>query len=334
MATGLPDLAENGKARRDATARAGGYALTLLAAPLNACLLQALTQEATSLPQLREAAGSPPQTTVRKHLGAMVEAGIVSRERGGLPGGVVYELLKPGRDLAGVARVVETWLASSPKGPLELGTMAAKSATKALVEGWSATLLRALAARPLSLTQLDALISGISYPSLERRLVAMRMAGQVEATATSGRGTPYGVTQWLRRAVAPLVGAACWERRHLRDSTAPIGRIDIETAFLLAMPLLSLDPDLAGICQLGIETSGRREGRVVGVVVGIEEGRVSYTRARLEGEITAWATGSVGAWFRAIGGGQPSELEAGGDRELVGAVLDGLHASLVRPVVV
>ncbi len=44
-------------------------------------------------------------------------------------------------------------------------------------------MLRALAAGSLSLTELDRLIGALSYPSLERRLVAMRLAGLVGARA-------------------------------------------------------------------------------------------------------------------------------------------------------
>jgi DNA-binding HxlR family transcriptional regulator len=303
--------------------RAGGYALTLL---------QTLAQQPTSLADLRESVGMPPQTTVRKHLTLLAEAGVLSRERS--DGSARYALCEPGHSLVGVLRVLEAWLASSPKGPIEPGTIAAKAVIKALVDGWSTTLLRALAARPLSLTQLDAVIAGVSYPSLERRLVAMRMVGQVEATKMKGRGTPYAVTTWLRQAVAPLVSAASWERRQLPDGTAPIGRIDIETAFLLALPLLALDPSQSGSCQLGVDTSSNGERWVVGAVVDIEEGRVVHCRARLAGAPTTWVTGSVSAWFRSVCGSRADDLEARGDRQLAGAVVDGLRATLPKPVAV
>ncbi len=320
------------KGKAESQARAGEYALSLLAAPLNVTILRALSEEPKSLADLRRGAGAPPQTTMRKHLAALAEAGILVKEReGGFPGVVSYALCKPGIELVGVARVVESWLAVAPEGPIELGTVAAKSTIKALVDGWSTTLLRALAARPLSLTELDSLIAGVSYPSLERRLVALRISGQVEATPGRGRGTPYAVTDWLRRAVAPLVTAACWERRNLAERTTPVGRIDIETAFLLTLPLLRLAPDLSGLCRLAVGSANGSERRVVGVLTGIEEGRIAHCRARLEGEATAWASGSVASWFRAVRDGHLGRLEAGGDRPLVSAILDGLHAELAAP---
>jgi len=310
--------------------RTGAYALSVLAAPLNAYILRTLATGPASLAELRQAAGGPPQTTVRKHLAALVDKGIITRERKrNFGGNVSYELQKSGRDLLGTAGVVNAWLAESPSGLLELGTIAAKSAIKALVDGWSTSLLRALAARPLTLTQLDALISGVSYPSLERRLVAMRMARQVQPAWSEGRGTPYAVTDWLRSSAGPLVSAACWERTHLPKQTAPIGRIDIEAAFLLAMPLLKLDSSATGVCRLGVETVNSQR-RIVGVLVGIEEGDVTYCRARLEGVAAARVTGSINAWFRALGRGTVNDLEIDGDGELARAVVDGLHARLVK----
>ena len=211
---------------------------------------------------------------------------------------------------------------------MELGTVAAKSAIKALVEGWSTTVLRALSARPLTLTELDALIAGVSYPSLERRLVAMRMAGQVEPVPSPERGTPYAVTDWLRHAVGPLVSAAYWERRHVADRAPAIGRLDIESAFLLVLPLLRLPRELSGVCRLAVDTYGQGKRRPIGATLGLEEGRVTFCRARLEGHADAWASGSIPAWFRAVDGGQVDQLEAGGDRSLADAIVSELHGNL------
>jgi DNA-binding HxlR family transcriptional regulator len=328
MESPLPDQV-NGK--QSSRVRAGGHALTLLASPMNVAILQALSEMPTPLLDLRRAVGMPPQTTMRKHLAALASAGILSRTRdAGFAGSVTYTLEKAGTDLLGVGRVVEAWLGGAPHEPIELGTVAAKSAIKALVEGWSTTLLRALAARPLTLTELDALLGDISYPSLERRLVAMRMAGQVEAVTAGGRGTPYTVTSWLRQAVGPLISSVCWERRHLAESTPPIGRLDIETSFLLALPVLSLDEEHSGSCRLTVDTRSHGAHRAVGAMVEIEEGQVVRCRARVVGEATASASGSVGAWCRAVGQGHSEGLEAGGDHDLVEAIVAGLHSSFAK----
>ena len=73
----------------------------------------------------------------------------------------------------------------------------------------------------------------------------MRLAGQVEPLPGNGRGTPYAVTDWLRRGVGPLAAAARWERRNRPTETAPIGALDVEAAFLLRPSLLSLAPEVS-----------------------------------------------------------------------------------------
>jgi DNA-binding HxlR family transcriptional regulator len=279
---------------------------------------------------LRRTAGSPPQTTLRKQLRALTERGVVTkRRRSGFPGGVDYELAGPGEELMGVAAILQRWLALAPEGPLTLGDRGAKNAVKALVDGWSSTLVRALAGRTLSLTELDAVISGLSYPSLERRLASMRMVGQVRTCSGKGRGTPYAVTDWLRQAVAPLAAAVRWERRHLAEQTAPIGRLDVEACFLLAVPLLRLPAEQSGVCRLAVGTANGDERRLVGVLVGIEEGRVAYCRARLEGGADAWASGSTTSWLRAVLERDADTLEVGGDSRLAYAIVECLGETLV-----
>jgi DNA-binding HxlR family transcriptional regulator len=315
------------KGGTEGRARAGAYALSLLSVPLNVHVLFALEAEPRSLTDLGRAAGSPPQTTLRKHLQLLTRLGAISKQRSaGFPGAVEYELAAPGRDLLRVATVLQGWLAASPDGPLTLGALGSQGTIKALVEGWSSALVRAFAGRALSLTELDALISGLSYPSLERRLASMRVAGLVRSCPGQGRGTPYVVTPWLRLAVAPLAAAVRWERRHVPDETTPVSRLDVETGFLLSVPLVQLAGGQSGVCRLAVETSnGGGERRLAGVLVGIEEGNVAYCRARLEGEASAWASGSTAVWLSAVLERETGALEVGGDCDLAYEIVGRLN---------
>ena len=160
---------------RAQVARTGGQALGLLAAPLNVEILRALRDESRNLLELRQAVGSPPQSTMRVYTRTLADLGILERRRRSeFPATAEYSLAPAGQELISVADVLEQWLQAAPHGPLTIGSVAAKSATKALVGGWSANIVRALAARSLTLTELNVLIPKISYPSLERRLGAMR----------------------------------------------------------------------------------------------------------------------------------------------------------------
>jgi DNA-binding HxlR family transcriptional regulator len=310
--------------------RAGTHALSLLATPLNTFVLQALAEGPRSLVDLRCEVGCPPQTTMRGHLRNLNELGVVTRRRqNDFPGSLDYELDDPGRELLIVAEVLQSWLAVAPEGPLPFGSIAAKSAIKALVDGWATSMLRALAARPLSLTELDDLISGVSYPSLERRLAAMRQAGLVEARKGRGRGTPYAVSEWTRQAVASLTMAARWEQLHLRGEGRPITNRDAETVLLLATPLLRLGPDASGSCRLAVRTANGEDRRLVGVMVEVEEGRIASCVSRLEGKPSAWAVGPLAAWLAAVLEHDAGLLEVGGGHAgLAVDLVEGLHQSL------
>jgi DNA-binding HxlR family transcriptional regulator len=302
----------------------------LLSTPINVYVLQALADGPRSLVDLRREAGSPPQTTMRGHLRTLAQTNVlVRRRRNDFPGSLDFELTPVGQELWGVAQVVNAWLRSGPEEPMRLGSGSARSAVKALVEGWGTSMVRALAARPLSLTELNGLISGLSYPSLERRLGAMRLAGLIERIPGQGRGTPYTVTGWMRHAIAPLSVAARWERLHVAAETVPIKRLDAEAAFLLAIPLLQLAPDLSGSCRLAVEVASAGGGeRLAGVLVGVEEGRIVSCVASVRGHADAWASGSTQSWLRAVIEQDTALLEIGGDSTLAQSLLEGLHDTL------
>ena len=304
----------------------------LLAAPLHIAILRALANGSQSQIELRRAAGSPAQTTLRTHLNGLSTLGaITKRRRDSFPGALEFELTDAGRELLAITAALERWLANAPESPLELGTDAAKAPIKALAEGWSSTILRALAAKPLSLTELDRVIGALNYPSLERRLVAMRFAAQIEARRGNGRGTPYAVTDWLRQGVAPLLAAIRWERRHLAPAGAALTRLDIEATFLLTVPLLCLPNDLCGACRMAVELSNGRKHGLAGAIVELDEGRIVSCATRLQGYPDAWISGSSSAWLATLIDADADGLEVGGDGGLARTLLAGLHHSLFEP---
>lgn len=307
--------------------RAGAQALTVLAAPLHIHTLKALEEGPMDLLDLRRAVGSPPQSTMRVYTRILEDLGILERRRSNeFPATAQYTLTPVGIALLKVAGFLQEWLAAAPDGPILLGSVAAKSGTKALIGGWSSNIVRAVAARALSLTDLNKLIPKISYPTLERKLDAMRTAKLVAPQPGESRGTPYGATEWLRQAVVPLTSAVSWERQFIPEPAAQIGRLDVEAAFLLSVPLVALDPGLTGRCRLSVEVRGGSAPAFAGVVVGVEEGKVVSCTSRLEGDVQASASGSAVAWMRQMNGGPPGHLEVSGDFPLAEAITGALHA--------
>lgn len=320
-----------------ARVRAGGTVLSLIAGPLSVPILRAHLDEPLRLPDLRERIGGAAQTTLRGQVGNLRGIGALERHvLGGMPYTVENELTDAGRGVLAVAEVVESWLARAPQGPIALGSEPAKGAIRALVGGWGSTILRALAARPLSLTELSSVIFDHSYPALERRLSAMRAARQAEPLPQGGRGAkPYAVTDWTRLAVGPLVAAGRCECEHFAGVAEPLARLDIEAAFLLAMPLIDLEVTRAGSCLLAVDTGTRGDGesgdrRLAGVHVDIEDGEVASCISRLEQEPSTWALGTVPSWIDAILEGRSDRLRLGGeDPGLAQVLIERLNAVLV-----
>jgi DNA-binding HxlR family transcriptional regulator len=318
-----------------APVRAGGTVLSLIASPLSIPILRAHLDGPLRLPDLRERIGGGAQTTLRGQVGNLRGVGALERHvRSGMPYTVENELTPAGLGVLSVAEVVEAWLARAPQGTIPLGSESAKGAIRALIGGWGSTMLRALAARPLSLTELSSVINDHSYPALERRLSAMRAARQLEPRPDGDRGAkPYGVTEWTRQAVAPLAAAGHCECKYLAQTTDPLTRIDIEAIFLLSLPLVDLDVSRAGSSLLAVDTGsagpGKLTDRLAGVRVEVEGGVIASCSSCLGSDPQTWALGSTSAWVDAILEGKTERLRIGGDRaKLAEELVERLHTSL------
>lgn len=228
-----------------------------------------------------------------------------------------------------VAFVVERWLQSAPRGPLPFDSKEAEAAVAALAEGWSATVVHALAREPLTFRELQDVVEGPSRRALQRHLGAMQRTGQVEALNDGGEGTIYAATDWLRAGIAPLIASARLERRDPREGMAPIDALDVEAGFRLSLPLLQLPRELSGSCRLGLNLDEDEAGSVLtGVTAHIEEGLVVSCAAGLDGKADAWAAAPAGDWLDTVIEPDAKRVRSGGDRWLAGAVLDALHKTL------
>lgn len=314
-----------------ASLRSGAQTVALLAVSRNALILRALERGPQRQVALRRATDSPPQTTLRAQLRKLEHIHVVeAHRRNSFPGTIDYELSTQGSALLAVLDKLEAWLGQSPGGALAIGGNEAKAAILALTEAWSTTMLRPLAIRPLSLTELDRVVLPVSYPSLERRLAALRLAGLVRAHHGEARGTPYTVTEWLRRGMAPIIAAMNWERRNLADATAPTDQLDAETSLLLTIPILRLPSGVSGTCRLAIE-GDNSEHRLTGLVAEIRDGAIAACTTNLNGQAGAWALGSPSAWLTATAECDVAGLELGGDTRLARHLIECLHQELFQP---
>lgn len=313
---------------RDTRFRSGERTLGLLSTPLNLSVLRALSERPMRLADLRQATGLPAQTTLRGHLGGLEEIGAVAkRPTQRMPYAVENKLTPMGDELLGVAEALEKWLQRAPQSAVSLESGAAKGIVKAFVDGWGSTIVRSLATRPMSLTDLDREIPELSYPALERRLSSMRMAGLIEAQPSRGNGTPYALTEWARRGVRPLAAAVHCERIHMGRGAPPITDADIEGAFLLATPLVDLSDGSSGSCQLEV-VAARSKRPQSGVRVEVEKGKVVACECDLGEDRPSYASGTTTKWFTAMKDGTLDELHFGGGGQFAEGFVRAMYVTL------
>lgn len=313
--------------------RAGAQTLKLLGTPRAYLILRSLSAGPKGQLALRRAAGSPAQSTLRSQLRILEAIGTITKIRAASsPSALEYRLSASGSDLLVVVAHLRHWLADSPNTAFELGTDAAKASVKSLVDAWLTTMLAPLSERELTLTELNRELVTISYPTIERHLEAMCLAEQVKPLERTGRGTPYMVTDWLRRGIAPLVAAARWEHRHRPDGATPITRLDVESAVTIAAPLLNLPSSLSGVCEMAAGPAGAaaRDNRTMGVLE-LRNGRPLFGAVFPERKPDVWVRGTGEAWFSAVIDGDRDELEISGEQELIGTFLAGVHEALFPP---
>lgn len=316
----------------DAEARAGSRVLSLLSNPLNAMVLRTHAEGPQRLAEVREKSGNPARTTLRAAVTSLREVGaLAKRPVGRRPYGVATELTGAGKEMLAVADEVEVWLARAPGGPIAPESDAARDAVRALAVGWSSTVVRALASRPFTLSELDRQIPGVSYPSLERRLASMRTIGQIEPIDGPGRATPYLATDWLRRAIAPLCCASRCELRHLEDSP-PVTSVEVEAAFMLTVPLAPLPGSASGTAVLAVQThpeAGEDDSRLAGVTVEVEGDKAASCVVGVGDRPGTWAMGTPEAWLDAVIDGRFTELRFGGaDPQLAADLVSGVRFAL------
>ena len=302
--------------------RAGALALHRLSDPVDARILVALRDRALGLQELRRSVGAPPPTTLRKHLAQLEADQLLSRRRIDVfPGVGEVRLADAGHGLLSVADSLSAWLGRCPDGPSGLGTSTARAAINALGAGWSSLMIRALASAPLSLTQLDRLIAGLNYPSLERRLDSLRVIGLVHRCAERGRATPYAPTDWLREAAVPLLHGVRWERSFPVGDVSRLRPRDIEAVLLLSAPLVHLATRDTGSCRISVVTD---DGHRVDTLWVVDQGRVVSGTTCQSGPASVTVTGSVEAWLRGVLDGQTSDLVIEGRPALATAVASSL----------
>lgn len=241
--------------------------------------------------------------------------------------GHLYKVSSGGQEALYAGFVVERWLQSAPHGPLDFDGKEAESAVAALAEGWSATVVHALAREPLTFGELERAVEGVGKRELKRHFRAMQDAAQIEALP--GAGEPlYALTDWMRSGIAPLIASARLERRNPMEGMAPIDALDVEAGFRLSLPLVELPKELTGTCSLGLNLAEDESEAMTGVTARVEEGRVVSCVPGLDRGADAWAAATATQWLDTVIEPDTKHVRAGGDRWLADALVEALHRAL------
>jgi DNA-binding transcriptional ArsR family regulator len=238
-----------------------------------------------------------------------------------------YTVSNEGREALFVAAVIERWLGQAPDGPIEYGSTLAKRTVAALVEGWSAAVIHALAREPMTSAELDEAVDGLDRRQLQRHLVAMRGVGLLEAVGEGGEAL-YAMTDWLRSGIAPLIASARLERGKNVEGANPVDGFDVEAGFRMALGLVELPEELSGVCRLRLNLDKGRDDRLSGVTAVLERGQVVCCEAGFERKADAWALAGLDAWLDTVIDLDAEAVSTGGDAWLTGALVRAIHAAL------
>jgi len=253
-----------------------------------------------------------------------------------LPGDIVLgpgaklQISPKGRELVFVTRTVERWLAKRPGGALSLEDPLSGAAIQALVYGWSATVVHALAGEPRSLRELDAILDLPNSEMVAEHVEALEAVGLLACEEDAVLGERYVATRWLRQSIAPLAAAARLERRDGMEDTAPIDALDASAGLMLATPLVELPSDLSGACRLEVELDDG--AGMAGAVAQVRPGEPPSADLGLDlDQVETEATGSLEDWLDTVIEPDAKRIRTRGDRKLAGILVAGLHRALFGP---
>lgn len=247
---------------------------------------------------------------------------------GALPPDAVMGLTPTGEVMLAVGLRLKRWLDDCPRGPLVMGSAEASEALLTLIFCWSAKVIQALAAAPLSLAELSEMSELLDLETLEEHVAALARTGQVEARLAPDGTTRYAVTEWLREGITPIAVATQHECHRPTDDVLPPDWLDVEAAFQLALPLVSLPAELSGTCRLGVEFADGGPPAVAGAMALVERGRIASCTGLLDEQADAWASGGAAEWLDTVVDPAAMRLESGGDRRLAKTLVEGLHERL------
>lgn len=292
--------------------RAGGRLLFALSDSLNASILRALLRGPLPVSELAQHLGPASRTTRFSRLRGLEQLGIIVRERRpGVPPVAYCSLSPAGQGLLPVVEQFGRWLATAPGESSSPDEVAGGRTIKALATAWETNVLRWLAERPRSLTELNALSPDeVTYHNVRSARESLSTGGLITPVHSEDHAQPYELTEWARWSAGCVAAAIRWERTFLEDTTQ-LSPAEIEALLHLLLPLVRMNDDLD-------------------LSVTVDEGHITTQASRLEGGQPSRLSGSAESWIEALADGRGDALQMQGGIHLTTSLAHELHEACVR----
>lgn len=305
--------------------------LRLLGAGATGAILMALGEGPLRTKSLTERVPGYAPRTIYRYAGKLAELDVIEREEEpGVPSKVVHTLTDPcGSELYElVKRFSAASMTRLPDGRIDAHSWASLGL---LADLWEAGMVEELACDPRTPTELARAPHELSYHQVNRRAGLFKASGLIHELEGRARRRYYALTEKTRRAMGLVVGIGHWRRRHVTAAEEEgMAREEMATALKASLALLRA-PQHAGKC-LEAQVLGDGDGaEAESVWADVEEDGTVHPCASPTQEVTGWGRGKVEAWIPTLLEGRSQRVLMGGDEQLVGDCLDGLHQVLWTP---
>lgn len=307
-----------------------GDVLRLLGTGAGGPILMALGPRPLRTKALTERVPGFSPRTVYRYAARLAELELVDREEGNaVPSTVTYCLTGgAGRDLY---HLLDDYMATDwLRGPERQVGEGAWTRMTLLGDLWDSGWIERLSREPRSPTDLAEATDGMTFHQANRRAHLVRSRGLLDHHNGRGKGVRYTLAEPARRGMALVAALGRWRQRHAYSGEgAGLSVGEMLTVLRASLSLVEVPEKNYARIELGVTGSAEGNGAGQHTLVGqvAPTGGVELVEGPDE-PVDAWASGTVGTWFRALLDGNRGRMRVGGDLKLVDACLARLHEAL------
>jgi DNA-binding HxlR family transcriptional regulator len=270
--------------------------------------------------------------TIYRYTRKLEELEVLKREEEpGVPSKVVHTLTDPcGTELHDLMeRFADASLTRLPDGRIDSRSWASLGL---LADLWESGMVEELGYDQRSPTDIARRQHNLSYHQVNRRAGLFAIAGLLSEESGPGRRHCFALSEQARRSMGLVAGIGRWRHHHaVASDEEGMSAEEMARVLRISLPLVRL-PQHAGKClRLNVLATEAQHG---------DEGEAAWAEVEDDGSVHScpdptpvtdgWARGRIKHWVPVPLDGDSDRLLEGGDAELVGDCLSGLHEELWR----